>query len=159
MSFVLAAELRGPIRSLVGLSATDDLGLEKMMWVVYIVVPLTPLVLEKFEFYDRITIKKRAQVVNELFQGICLVGLIVAVVTVFFQFSGTRRLIFGTGLVFTFAILWLRSSITRKVLKRKAKRPENLEHVIFAGNHSEISDFLNCVDPERIQTWKVVNRF
>ncbi|MDA8975931.1 hypothetical protein N9F44_02875, partial [Akkermansiaceae bacterium] len=56
VSFVLAAELRGPIRSLVGLSATDDLGLEKMMWVVYIVVPLTPLVLEKFEFYDRITI-------------------------------------------------------------------------------------------------------
>ncbi|MDB4456653.1 sugar transferase [bacterium] len=159
VSFMLAAELRGPIRSLVGLSATDDLGLEKMMWVVYIVVPLTPLVLEKFEFYERITIKKRAQVVNELFQGICLVGLIVAVVTVFFQFPGTRRLIFGTGLVFTFAILWLRSSITRKVLKRKAKRPENLEHVILAGNHSEISDFLNCVDPERIQTWKVVNRF
>jgi exopolysaccharide biosynthesis polyprenyl glycosylphosphotransferase len=159
LSFVLAAALHPAIRGFAGMGTGDDDGLENMMWIVYIVVPLTPLILEKFEFYERIATKKRAQVVNELFQSILLVGLIVALVAVVFRFSGTRRLIFGTGLFCTFGFLWLRSAITRRVLRAKAERPENLDHVVLAGNKEEIDSFLEEVETERLQTWRIVSHF
>mgnify|MGYP007024914457 CR=1 FL=1 len=94
VSFAVAAMLRGPIRNISGLGGGDDLGLEKMMWVVYIAVPLTPLILEKFEFYERVTVKKRVQVVNQLLISIFLVGLIITLVAVIFQFSGTRKALY-----------------------------------------------------------------
>lgn len=159
VSFAVAAMLREPIRNISGLGGGDDLGLDKMMWVVYIAVPLTPLILEKFEFYERVTVKKRAQVVNQLIISIFLVGLIVTLVAVIFQFSGTRRLIFGTGLVVTFGFLWLRTALTRRFLKSKSKRPENLDYVVLAGNQEEIQAFLDNVESERLQTWKIVSHF
>lgn len=159
MGFILAASLRGPIRGLSGLDDRDVIGLEKMMWVVYIVVPLTPLILDKFGFYDRITTKKRVQIVNELFQSILLVGLIVALVAIVFKILGTPRIIFGAGLLLSFGILWVRNSVTKRFLRAKAKRSENLEHVILAGNSAEIEGFLNLIDQERMQTWKVVCHF
>ena len=157
--FVLAAALHPSIRSFAGIGNIDAYGLGDMMWIVYIVVPLTPLILEKFQFYEQIATKKRVKVINELFQSILLVGLIVALVEVVFKFSGTRRLIFGTGLFYTFGFLWLRSVITRRVLLEKAKRPENLDHVVLAGNSEEIASFLKEVESERLQTWRIVSHF
>lgn len=159
LSFIVAASLRGPIRELSGLGEVSEIGLDMMMWVVYIVVPLTPLILEKFGFYDRITTKKRVQVVNELFQSILLVGLVVALVAIVFRVPGTPRLIFGTGLLISFLVLWLRNSITRRFLRSKAKRPENLEHVILAGNMKETEEFVSKMDAEMAQMWKIVSHF
>lgn len=159
LSFIIAASLRAPIRDLVGMSGGDNVGLENMMWIVYIVVPLTPLILEKFEFYERITTKKSVQVLSELFKSVLLVGLVVSLVAVVFQFSGTRRLIFGSGLLVTFGLVWLRSAVTRRVLRAKAKRPENLDHVVLAGNKDEIDSFLSEVEEERMQTWRIVGHF
>jgi len=159
LSFILAAALHAPIRDFIGLSEPEDMGLENMMWIIYVVVPLTPLILEKFQFYQRVATKKRVQVLGELFQSVIIVGLIVALVAIAFKFSGTRRLIFGSGLVMTFLLLAVRSAVARRVLRAKAKRPENLDRVVLAGNKEEIETFLKDVEEERIQTWRIMSHF
>lgn len=158
--FALAAALRAPIRYLLfGSEQGVDLGLDGMMWVVYIVVPLTPLILEKFGFYDRVVSKSRGQAINDLFRGIFVVAFVVALVAIFFKLQGARRLTLGVGFIFMFCFLNFRNLVTRRVLRAKAKRPENLEHVILAGNRAETDKFLSDIDSERVQTWKIVSHF
>ena len=46
--------LGGILRIWLGISGADETVLESMNWVLYIAVPFTPLVLERFGFYDHL---------------------------------------------------------------------------------------------------------
>ncbi|MGJ8696861.1 MAG: sugar transferase [Verrucomicrobiaceae bacterium] len=158
-SFALAAALRGPIRTIAGMEDVNQGGLTGMMWVIYIAVPLTPLVLEKFGFYQRISSRTLGESTNALIRGLLVVGLIVGMVAIFGKLTGTRRLILGSGFVLVFAALWLRNFVAIRVLSARAARPENLEHVVLAGDEEETGAFLASLDPEVARTWKIVERF
>ena len=58
LSFWLAGLLRDPIRLLLYRPAIDQSDLTSIAWVLYIAVPFTPLVLERFGFYEKSRYKK-----------------------------------------------------------------------------------------------------
>ena len=59
LGFVIASFVRGPIREVLGMPLIADDGFKGTVWIIFIVVPLTPLVLERFGFYDRLLSRKR----------------------------------------------------------------------------------------------------
>jgi hypothetical protein len=120
VGFALAAAVRGPVRNILGMSDLGESGFEGMTWVVYIVVPLTPLVLERFGHYDHFLSKRWSQRFSGLFRGILIVVFIVGIVAVFGKMTDTRRLILGSGILFSFALLWVRDQATTKVIKARA---------------------------------------
>lgn len=157
--FAIASAVSNPVRDALGVSSADDYALEGMMWVIYIVVPLTPLILEKFGFYDRLLTKRGSESFNGLFRGLLIVVLIVGTVAVFGKFADTRRLVLGSGLLFTFLLLWSRSLVTTRVLRARANKEGYLERVVLAGSANETGKFLATLDPETSEAWKVVAEF
>jgi len=158
-AFGLAAALREPLRSVLGMVYGGEVGLEAMMWVVYIAVPLTPLLLEKFGHYDRLLSKSPGQSLNGLFRGVLLMAFIVGTVAVFGKLEGTRRLILAAGFVITLILLWGRMSATSRILKNRAKNEGFLERVVLAGSGEETTAFLNEVDSEVSSAWKIIAHF
>lgn len=159
IAFVLAAVFRVPLRELLGFGDTGSVSLEGTMWVVYIAVPLTPVILEKFGNYDRLVSKSGTQNFNALFRGMVLVGFVIGAVAIFAQFGGTRRLILAAGFLITFILLWGRSHLTTKWLRTRAKDEGFLERVVLAGGEEETNGFLKELDYETSKIWKIVAHF
>lgn len=159
ISFFVAAAVREPLRSALGMTGGGETGFEGMTWVVFIAVPLTPLLLEKFGHYDRLLSKSTSQSISGLLRGVLLMTFVVGSVAVFGKFEGTRRLILGSGFVLTFILLGVRMHFTTKFLRRRAKDEGMLERVVLAGNVTEIEGFLKEVDSEVYSAWKIVSHF
>lgn len=158
-AFYLASLLRGPIRDLALMSSANDESLTAMSWVLYIAVPFTPLVLERFGFYSRMRNKPARSVAWELIQGITTISLTIAVFAVFAQIEGTRRLILGIGAILIFLILFARVRITSLILANRKRKGLGGERVIVAGSEFEIKEMLGDLDAEAISDWEIVDRF
>lgn len=159
VAFFLAGQLRTPIRDLLALPGSSDDSLGQMAWVLYIAVPFTPLVLERFGFYDRMRQKTSRTAAWQLIQGIFIIGLVIALFALFARVEGTRRLILGAGAVFIFLILYIRDRVTTNWLASRRKRGIGGERVVIAGSDSEITEVLNDFDPDAIADWEIVERF
>lgn len=133
--------------------------ISEMSWVLYIAVPFTPLVLERFGFYDRIRQKPVRKTILQLVQGILVIGLLIGMFSVFAKLVDARRLILGFGLLFVFILLLTRDRITRSWQKSRLKNGIGTERVIVAGNPEEIETLISEFGPEVTSEWSIVERF
>ncbi len=151
--------LGGVVRSWLELSGPDESLLQSMNWVLYIAVPFTPLMLERFGFYDHLRHKLTSAAIWQLLKALLVIVLMVVVFAVFAKMTGTRRLILGLGLVFIFIFLLIRDRITQLWLKRQVESEVTKERIVIAGSGSEMADLLAEFDPEIVSSWKVVEHF
>ncbi|MEN8773865.1 MAG: sugar transferase [Akkermansiaceae bacterium] len=159
LGFVIASAVHAPIRQLLGMASIGEGGLDGMTWIIFIVVPLTPLILERFGFYERLLSRKRFQSVSILFRAMLTVILIITLVAVFGKYSDTKRLVLGSGLLFSLFFLWSRSRVTTKILRARAASEGYLERVVLAGTSEETGAFLNDLEAGVFETWKIVANF
>ncbi|MDE0836546.1 MAG: sugar transferase [Akkermansiaceae bacterium] len=159
VAFWLADAMRGTIREFLSLPATSQDSLNAMAWVLYIAVPFTPLVLERFSFYARMGRKTTRTAVWQLIQGVFVIALIISLFAVFAQLAGTRRLVLGIGGISIFLLLLIRDRITRSWLTRRRKRGIGAERVVLAGSEKEISDLMSDLDSDAISDWQIVEHF
>ncbi len=155
----LAFWLGGAVRDWLGMSAPEEALLQSMNWVLYIAVPFTPLVLERFRFYDHLWHKPASTAMWQLVRGLLVIVLIVGLFAVFAKVQGVRRLILGLGLVFMFLLILLRDRMTQIWLKRQTESETTKERIIIAGSGSEMAELLKEFDPAIVKGWKVVDQF
>lgn len=141
-----------------GLGSGDN-EIATMSWVLYIAVPFTPLVLERFGFYERIRQKPGRKAILQLLQGILLIGLIIGMFSIFAKLVDARRLILGFGLLFVFILLLVRDRISRAWQRSRLKKGIGLERVIIAGNPDEIDALISEFGPEIVGDWNIVEKF
>ena len=159
LGFVIASFVHGPIRELLGMPSIGDDGFKGTVWIIFIVVPLTPLVLERFGFYDRLLSRHRFQSSSILLRAMLAVVLITTLIAVFGKYSDTRRLVLGSGLLFSSVFLWVRSRLTTKFLRSRAASEGYLERVVLAGAPRETGLFLEDLESEILEAWKIVAHF
>lgn len=159
LAFLIGSLVRDPIRWFFDMPSVGDESLFSITWVLYIAVPFTPLVLERFGFYDRIHRKTAQDSAWQLIQGVFIIGLVISLFSVFGKFSEAPRLILGTGAVFIFIILFIRERLFAWWLVRSRKKGDNKERVIIAGTDHEISQFLEELDSNFQDDWEIVERF
>jgi len=140
-----------------GLGGSNEIA--AMTWVLYIAVPFTPLVLERFGFYDGVRRKQTRKAVWQLFQGLLVIGLMVGMMSVFAKLVDTRRLILGFGMLFIFALLLARDRATRSWLNRRSASGVAKEQVIVAGTLEEVEALIHEIGPEITSEWNIVERF
>ncbi len=157
--FIIAAAMRGPIRDLLGMPGDGGEGLGGMVWVVYLVVPLTPLILERFGHYDRPVSRRGSEVFSGLVQGFSMIIVIVVIVAVFGKYTETKRLVLGSGFLFSFVLLWLRSHFFLRFWRSRAANTGYSDRVILAGPCQDTEAFEKDLDPDLAKTWKVVSHF
>ena len=159
VSFWIAALLRDVVLEVLYESYSDQGLHPSMYWALYIAVPFTPLVLERFGFYSRILKKSLPLTVGELLKGVVMIGLMLVVIAVFTRQLDASRLFLTFGAVMSFIILLIRDRITVMFLKRKARDEEHKERVILAGAGDEMEILRNELDPEVVATWNIVEMF
>lgn len=158
-AFWLASLIRGHLLEWFHMGGGEDQALSDMAWVLYIAVPFTPLILERFDFYERIRSKRAQVAVWQLMRGIFVIGVVISVFAVFAQVEGTRRLILGAGALFMFIVLLARDRAMSFWLSRRQKNGIGGERVVIVGSESEINALLGDLNPEAISDWEIVDRF
>jgi len=159
VAFFFAGEVRELILFWGSLPPDRDNSLGAMTWVLYIAVPFTPLVLERFGFYSRMRQKSSHAAAWQLVQGVVVIGIIISVFAVFTKVEGARRLILGIGAIHIFVLLFIRSRFTKSWLSGRRKRGFEGERIVIAGAPSEIDELLESLDPDAVSDWEIVERF
>lgn len=158
-AFFIGAEMRDVVRQTMGMQVIDESVIDSMRWMLYVAVPFTPLLLERFGFYDRIRQKPFRSSVRQLIQTLLVVILIIGAISVFAKLVDARRLILGLGLIFVFILLLIRDRITHRWLKTRERDEASKERVIIAGTGGEMHGLLAELDPEITSSWKIVSHF
>jgi exopolysaccharide biosynthesis polyprenyl glycosylphosphotransferase len=158
-SFWLASLLGDPIRELLNRPAIHQDILTTIEWVLYIAVPFTPLVLERFGFYEKLRYKQPQVAAWQLIKGIFIIGLTIALGTVFAKMPEAPRLILVASAFFIFIFLFVRDRTTSIWLRRRRKSGFSKEQVVMIGSESEISEFLSQIDQDSLDDWDIIEHF
>jgi exopolysaccharide biosynthesis polyprenyl glycosylphosphotransferase len=153
LSFWVAWELRGFVLS------TNDTYRDSINWVLYIAVPFTPLMLEKFAFYDHIQTKPSGKAVLQIIKALMVVALLIGMFALFAKIADTRRLVLGMGFLLVSGLLFIRDRVAAHYLRRKASSVSARERVVIAGSPEEVNALLAELDQEITDHWTVVERF
>ena len=158
-AFWLASMLREILFTLLSRPIGEAESLLTMGWALYIAVPFTPLVLERFGFYERMGSKQASSAAWQLIQGIFIIGLFIALFALFAKADGARRLILGLGGILMFVLLFTRERISKSYISSRRKRGIGGERVIIAGSETEINELLADLDADAVSDWDIVERF
>lgn len=143
-SFALASALRwGNIDA-----GYSGIGLNNIAWLLFVVVPFTPLTLELFGFYRNILNTKASAALWKVMQSGALMGTVVAVAVLVFKIEHSSRLVLGFGGLFSLVSIFLRFVWVRNILRRRVKNGASRERVIVAGASQATEDFVNDMAPD-----------
>lgn len=159
LGFMIAAYLDDPIRELLNVPTVSERSLAGMVWVVFVVVPLTPLVLERSGFYDNLLSRRRGQGLTILFRSLLVVVFVVGLISVFGKIMDTKRLVLGMGLFFSFFLIWFRGHLAVRFARARAASEGLAERVVLAGSPEETHGFLESLEPGVLEAWRIVRHF
>ena len=159
LSFWIGWELRDAVRIWLGWGVEPGDIRESINWVLYIAVPFTPLVLEKFGFYDHLRSKSSGRSIIQLVQALVIIALMIGMFAIFAKLADTRRLVLGLGFLLVFVFVFLRDRVVVRRMRRAVLSEDAKERVIIAGSGDEMEHFLGELDPEITSGWKVIDLF
>jgi exopolysaccharide biosynthesis polyprenyl glycosylphosphotransferase len=132
--------------------------LSSFLWVMVIVVPFTPLILELHGYYKHPSQKSIIKSLQQLLQACIWIGLALGGLALFAkQDIGARGFLpiyAGIGA----SLLLLREASVRAALKRRARSGEKLEHVLLVGPPQDLEQFLKEMPPEFAMETEIVGR-
>ena len=155
----LAFWFGGVVRTWLGIGSKKEALWDSMNWVLYIAVPFTPLILERFGFYKRLKYKTTRATISQILRSLVVVVLILAIFAVFAKQADTRRFVLGLGLTLVFFILLVRDRVTSAWLRRRTQTEASKERIVVAGSGEEMTELLAELDPEIVSGWKIVDNF
>lgn len=159
LAFWLGWVTRDWVRSSFDMGIESTSAKETINWILYIAVPFTPLVLERFGFYDHFRTKRTGQAISQLIRGIIVIALMVTLFAVFAKLNETRRLVLGIGFMLEFILLLARDRITTHWFRRKILLESHKERVVIAGSGDEMQELLSELDAELTSGWHIVEHF
>ena len=155
----LAFWFGGVVRTWLGIGSKKEALWDSMNWVLYIAVPFTPLILERFGFYKRLKYKTTSATISQILRSLVVVLLILGIFAVFAKQADTRRFVLGLGLTLVFFILLVRDRVTSAWLRRRTQTEASKERIVVAGSGEEMTELLAELDPEIVSGWKIVDNF
>jgi exopolysaccharide biosynthesis polyprenyl glycosylphosphotransferase len=146
VGFALASAIRWNVQA-------DDLsgvGLDKISWLLFVVVPFTPLTLELFGFYSNVLNKKASAALSKIIQAGAVMALVVGSCVLLFKLDPSSRLVLGMGGLFSCVFIFIRFVWLRNILRRRVKNGASRERVIVAGLPDDTEEFLNDLSADVI---------
>lgn len=134
-------------------------GLSDITWLLFIVVPFTPLVLEMFGFYEHPLQRSFRRALPQVLKSCAVVLLAVLLLSATFKLSTSSRLVLGLALSMSVVFLLLRDGLVVRHARRRARLGIGLENVIFAGGHDDVFELREHLAEDITAYWNVVGEF
>jgi exopolysaccharide biosynthesis polyprenyl glycosylphosphotransferase len=127
-------------------------------WVLFVLMPFGPIVLEMQGFYNHILQKDIWKSTVQLGRAAIVLGLIIALSAFFFRFNFPSR---GVPIIFSLialAVLLGRERMTVAHLRRKGASGNLRESVLIAGTPGDLVQLEKSFTPEQLIEMEIVSR-
>jgi exopolysaccharide biosynthesis polyprenyl glycosylphosphotransferase len=132
--------------------------MEKFYWVIAVVAPFTPIVLEARGFYSNIYNKTPGRSIRQLGEALTIIGMCIAFCIVFFKWSVESRAVVVFSVALGALSLLLREAWQREILRKQMASGKGRERVIIAGAKSDLAAFLANMTSEQRAEIEVVGQ-
>lgn len=123
--------------------------LDKFYWVIAVVAPFTPIVLEARGFYSNLANKTPARSIRQLSEGLIIIGVCVAFCMVFFKWAIESRAVVVFSVALGALSLLLREAWQRDLIRRQMSSGKGRERVLIAGSQDDMDAFLANMSTEQ----------
>lgn len=123
--------------------------MEKFYWVMAVVAPFTPIVLEARGFYTNLANKTPARSIRQLAEALTVIGVLVAFCMVFFRWAVESRAVVIFSVALGALALLLRESWQREMIRRRMISGRGRARVVIAGEQGDINTFLTNMTSEQ----------
>ena len=159
LAFLVGWETRDAVRTWFGMGLETSDVRDSINWVLYIAVPFTPLMLERFGFYDHLRTKPTGRAIKQLIMALLAIALMIGMFAMFAKLLDTRRLVIGIGFLVVFLIILVRDRLTCAWLRRRTQVEAHKERVVLAGSGNETHALLAEIGTEITSDWNIIEHF
>ena len=167
-SFWVASKIRVPV-----LEAIRSIGFpfDRMMinsgvdsfsesaWMLYIIVPFGPLLLELFAFYREEFRFRLGRSIWQLASAFAVLVCGVGMVAYFFELKLSSRGAMLIGAALATILVLLRKAATSYLSVQIGKNENKREPLVIVGTDHDIDAWLSHIPAERIATWRIIARY
>lgn len=132
--------------------------IEELYWVMAVVIPFTPVVLEHRGFYSNLYHKTPARSLRQLCETLVIMGTVIGALVVFLKWNVPSRSVVILAVTLAGVSLLLREAWQREKLRRKIATGKGRENVIIAGAAQDLATFEDQMPPEQRASIQVVAR-
>ncbi len=136
--------------------------LERFLWVMAIVVPFTPVLLELHGYYKHPSQKTVIKSLQQMVKASLWIALALGCLTIFSsptsQFKAVARGFLPIYAVVGALLLLAKEAVLRSRLKQRSRSGEKLEHVMLVGPPQDVERFLSEMPPEFALEIEIVGR-
>ncbi len=123
--------------------------LDEFYWVMSVVVPFTPLVLEYRGFYSHLYHKTPAKSLRQLAEALMIMGTLIGALMIFLKWDVPSRAVVLLAIALSSAALLLREGWQKEQLRRRLATGRGRERVIIAGAAQDLDTFARQMPPEQ----------
>ncbi len=123
--------------------------MDKFYWVIAVVAPFTPIVLEARGFYSNIYNKTPGRSMRQLAEALVIIGMCIAFCMVFFKWSVESRAVVVFSVALGALSLLLREAYQREILRKQMASGRGRERVLIAGEQNDLAAFLASMTSEQ----------
>ena len=157
VAFFLAHLFRTHVPTLFFTEAPGVPSIKKFLWILTIVAPLTPIVLETMGYYQNILHKTVGRSFRQLFKALVYMGMVVGACVVFFRFDPQNRTVLILAAFLAIIFLLVKELFLKHLLRKMLKDgSRGRERAILTGNTDDIATFLDHVNSEFLVETEVV---
>ncbi len=127
-------------------------------WQFVLVVPFTPLILERLRYYINPLQKSVAKSLRQLSQGLAIVVILLLVIATFAKQNTASRAVLGLFPLVAIPILLIREALVRVWMRGQIKQGRFRERVVFAGPLEDVERLIQSLPADHLQTMEIVSR-
>ena len=132
--------------------------LDQFYWQFLLIVPFTPLVLERFGFYTHPAQKTNMRSLTQLCQGLLIMVLLTSVAVAFGQKATGSRAVVLTFPLIAIPALMVREVMVKQWIRKQIAQGRLRQRVILAGPPADVDKLLTTFTPGQIAELDFVDR-
>jgi exopolysaccharide biosynthesis polyprenyl glycosylphosphotransferase len=128
------------------------------LWLLAVIAPFTPVILELRGFYSNLTNKSPALSIRQLLEAMVIIGMIVGALAIFVRWHVPSRAVLLLGLAMGCIGILARESLHRSFLRRRAQSGIGREQVIVAGLPEDMDRLLQSMTADQRAEMEIMAR-
>ena len=156
LSFWLAYTLRAEGSRWFGMAELPPF--ERFYWQLVLVVPFTPLILERLRYYINPLQKSVAKSLRQLCQALVIVVVLLLAIATFAKQSTDSRAVLALFPLIAIPVLLIRESLVRTWMRGQIKQGRFRERVVLAGPMGDVERLVQSLAPEQLQLLDITQR-